>query len=249
MPEQPPPDPNIVDVHEPGDKAMAETRRRSSELMDGMISAVPLTGRFFGKFGFKNTGSLFTLDDTLSGMRKPFDNRTLLLTDEQTVGQNTVFTAITGAGPRQIKVENPDQIKMISQAIQNNLIPLEVGKTTDIREVEENERTKAQRTADSGIPLNEGILDLLGTSIQIETSVFSVANGSLIDNPPEQAVVDAMKRSMEKAKLTDSALINEGIIKKEQKQQVTIGSLSELLKSSLTLPSSAVPSGNPGPAA
>lgn len=211
------------------EKTMAETRLQSSQLMDRMIEKVPQAGRFFGKFGFRKA-STFT-DEHVFGI-KTFDNRVILLTDEQAVGNTTVFTAITGAGPRQIKVTNPEQIQMIRQEIQERLIPLQVGKTTSIQKLEAEEEKRMTDISNKGIPLNEGILDPRGTTIQIGTYIFSVNNGSLIDNPPGQSVEDAITRSIAKAKQADANLIIKGVLRAERRTRAAIGVAADVLEDS-----------------
>jgi len=205
------------------EKAIAGTRRASAQLMTRMEAEVSSCGRFFAEFGFQDTSGLVTYESP----EENFSGKVLLLTHEETIDNGaTVFTAITAAGPRQIKLNNQEQISMIREQIKKHKPQLQMGRQTSNQGLEE---ARKENLKSRGFSLNEGLLNSKGTDMQIGTSVFTENAGSLIINPSEHSVIEAMKQSMEKAKKADSNLIESSIVEREKVQQGTIKSLFEVL--------------------
>lgn len=209
-------------------RATEEMRKSSSELMSSMEQNVHSLGRFFAVFGFNNSPDHDTFRIAPHG-KGIYDGRVYLLRSPEQIDDSTVFTAITGVGPRQIKTKDQGTILMIQQEIQKNLPQLEPGIPTNLIQWEQERQEIKTSIIDRGGVLNEGLRDSQGTRIQIGPSIFSLDNKSLILCPPEERVVSAMRKSIEESKTDDSHLINEIVITNAKSHQDTNRSLLGLL--------------------
>lgn len=211
-----------------------ELKSRSSRLMTEMKKSVPENGQFFAEFGFEDTSNL--VDDLAAPVgtfEEGFDGRVYLLTDALREGEATIFTAITGAGSRQIKAASKEEADYIRKQISDNLDNLVRAQTEYRAGLSEEERKRSIK--DRGVGLNEGLLDKEGTTIQLGNATFSVGH-NLIDDPSQESVVGAMTRSIEISK--KKATLTRERLEKQQRNLATVEKLSAILNLQQETPSS-----------
>lgn len=165
----------------------AETGSASDSLavLDQIEREAPTRRMVLAKFGFTEG-------------QDGYDTRVYVLPSGQTISkpvESTVFTLFTAFGPKQVIIDNPENLKFMERAINENFVVLGPNKRASKQSVAHYQKTgdeqgERQSLNDRGAVDNQGILNPQGTELQI--GLLRFRGNEITHNPPKQALNDAV---------------------------------------------------------